>query len=830
MLSIKKRAFDNALTAAQVAVRKDIIYRNWNASSGGVFVLASEKADADAFLPANQRSITSGGKRYVLINPSYMVRLAHEASDGTFFNTRTVDIDPIRPGNKADDWERAAIIRFESKEALQAAEVIKNPAGERIFRYMAPLAVNDNCLACHTQHAYVLGSTKGGISSSFSFEPYLQRVSGPMNQIFLTHILVWLMVLTFIYFAARQLILNANKKNEAILSALEANKAKSIFFLKVSHSISTPLNAIIGLSEVELRKKHSAETRNNLREINRSGASILALVDDVLDISKIQSGKFELQQKNYDMANIISAAVNENIVRIGYRPVTFELFVDPAIPRRVRGDDRRIKQVLDKLLSNAFKHTRSGKVGFSVQKTASNKFVTGLKFTISDTGSGIEPAKLSSVFSPKLNVDKIEENDLNLSICKEIIEKMDGDIAVESTLNKGTSFTFTISQKIVEHTPIGGELAKQLSDFTYQETPVPEISNIEIVKMPYAKVLAVDDVPTNLEVVKGLLAPYEIKVDTAANIDEMLAAIRDKSIQYNAVFMDYMMPGTDGVEAFKLIRAEPSEYAKTVPVIAITAYSVKGAREFFLQNGFADYLPKPINVADLNNVLNSWVKNTEQEISYKPIAVSSEEPLQKFNESDISELLQVDIADLDIKRGVALFGANEYMRILRSFVTHVPGLLKKITNVELSTLQDYAVVVHGLKGVSYGINAAELGSFAGELELLAKGGNFKRVNEGNKVFLERMNALIADITAFLQQIDALKENRIKTDMPGIDTLAALYEACLQFDITAMEDYITKLEQSEYERGGEIVSWLRQQLDNLEYESMIEYLAAYLGKN
>jgi signal transduction histidine kinase/DNA-binding response OmpR family regulator len=827
LLSIRTRAFDYALSAAEVAFKKDIIYRDWNSSFGGVYV-PGEGVDHNLFLPQKDRSILNG--RYVLINPSHMLRMAHGSGrEGGSFSTRMVDIDPIRPENKADEWERAALIRFEKREAAYAAEIIKNPAGERIFRYIAPMRVDKSCMSCHAQHAYLEGSYKGGISSSFSFEPYVKKAAGAMNQIIVTYIIVWIIVLTFLYFAAQYLILNVNKKNAAILSAMEANRAKSIFFLKITHAISTPLNAIIGLSEVELRKKHSAETSNNLREINRSGSSILTLVDDVLDISMIQSGKFTIHSKNYDIAALISTSANENIVRIGRLPITFEVYADPSLPRRVRGDDRRIKQVLDKLLFNAFKHTKSGKVGFHLQKVQEDEFNIGLKFSISDTGSGIEPSKLSSIFSPKLNSYKIEESDLSLSICKEIIVKMGGDITVESTLNKGSLFSFTISQKIADNTPIGHELSKQLASFTYQENVVPEISSIDIIKMPYARVLAVDDVPTNLEVVKGLLAPYEIAVDCASTVDDMLERLRNSNIQYNAVFLDYMMPGVDGVEAFNLIRAEPSEYAKTVPVVALTAYSVKGAKEYFLQAGFSDYLTKPINIVELNQVLNNWVRDAEQEISYKPIAVSNQETLKKHEKGEISELLHIDIADLDVKRGITLFGAVEYIKILRSFASNTPKLLEKIMNVELSTLTDYAVVLHGIKGACYGISAAELAGFAGRLELLAKGGNFKEVNEGNKVFLDRLNTLISSINAFLEHTDALKESKARLIHPDEKILAALYESCLLFDISAMEEYIAKLDENEYEQGGEIVIWLRHQLDNLEYESIIERLAAYLGK-
>jgi CheY-like chemotaxis protein len=486
--------------------------------------------------------------------------------------------------------------------------------------------------------------------------------------------------------------------------------------------------------------------------------------------------------------------------------------------------------VLDKLLSNAFKHTQSGKVGFTIQKVSDDETTVWLEFIISDTGPGIESAKLSGVFSPKIDNDKIEESDLSLSICKEIAENMNGSLTVESVLQQGTSFTFAICQEIAAKTPIGKKLAQQLCSFSYQENISTDISKIEIVKMPYARVLVVDDVNTNLEVAKGLLAPYEITVDCVTNAGDMIAAVRDQNIRYNAVFMDYMMPGTNGLEALKLIRAEPSEYAKSMPVIALTAYAVKGAEEYFLQNGFSDYLTKPINVVKLNQVLNNWVKNTEQEISYKPISDPAGQAPQKGDEREIPDLLQISIPSLDVKKGISLFGASEYLKILRSFVTHTPKLLERIGNVELSTLSDYAVVVHGLKGAAYGINASEIAGFAGELELLAKGGNFKAVNAGNEIFLDKVHSLINGINSFLTKIDADVQQKVKKDAPDLSVLEDLYKACLQFDITAMEDYIAQLERIEYEDGGEIVVWLRRQLDDLEYESIISRLTSYLGKD
>jgi signal transduction histidine kinase/CheY-like chemotaxis protein len=827
VMSIKERAYDNALAAA-AAFRKDLIY--WNSAMGGVFVPLSEKAQPDIHLPLNMRSISVASQTYVRINPAYMTRLAYETSGvKTPFTVRTVAVDPIRDDNKADEWERAALIRFERNETNEIAEVVKNSAGERIFRYIAPFTVNESCLACHAQHAYTVGAVKGGISSSFSFEPYLQKASGSKGPITATYLVLWIATLALIYFATEHLYSVITKKNEAISLATEANKAKSVFFMKISHSIRTPLNAIIGLSEVELRKKHLADSGKNLRKINSSGASLLALVDDVLDISEIQSGKFELLPANYDMANLISAVTGDNIVKIGLNPITFELSVDSSVPKKLRGDDHRIKQVLNKLLSNAFKHTQSGKVGFTAQKISDDETIVSLKFIISDTGPGIEPSELSGVFSPEID-DKIEESDLSLSICKEIAEKMNGSLTVESTLKKGTSFTFTICQEIAEAAPIGKKLAQQLCSFSYQENVATEISKIEIVKMPYARVLVVDDVNTNLEVAKGLLAPYEIAVDCVTNAGDMLAAVRNSKVRYNAVFMDYMMPGTNGLEALKLIRSEPTEYAKAMPVIALTAYAVKGAEEYFLQNGFSDYLTKPINVVKLNQVLNNWVKNTEQEISYKPISDPAGQAPQKGGEREIPDLLQISIPSLDVKKGISLFGASEYLKILRSFVIHTPKLLERIGNVELSTLSDYAVVVHGLKGASYGINATELASFAGELELLAKGGNFKAVNAGNKKFLDKIHSLIDGINSFLTQVDAAMQQKARKDAPDPSVLEAVYKACLQFDITAMEDYVAQLERVEYEDGGEIVAWLRRQLDDLEYESIISRLTSYLGKD
>jgi signal transduction histidine kinase len=396
--------------------------------------------------------------------------------------------------------------------------------------------------------------------------------------------------------------------------AEDANHAKSAFLAKVSHEIRTPLNAILGIAEIQLQNEIlSQDMKEALNRIMSSGTLLLGIINDILDVSRIEAGKLQLVPANYDIASLINDTVFLNMIKYENKPIEFTLTVDENVPSMLLGDELRIKQVLNNLLSNAFKYTDAGEVELSVgieDPTDPHDEVVTLIFRVRDTGQGMTEEEASRLWDDytrfNLETNRTTEGiGLGMSITRSLTEMMNGEILLESEPGKGSLFTVRLPQGNIGAPVLGSEAAESLRKFRSYFSVETKKNRIERAPLPFGKVLVVDDMELNLYVLKGKLSPYGLQIDTATSGPEAIEKVRNNT--YDLVFMDHMMPKMDGAEATREIRKLKGEFGK-LPIIAITANAVSGVKEMLLENGFSGFVSKPVDTRELDEVLRKWIK------------------------------------------------------------------------------------------------------------------------------------------------------------------------------------------------------------------------------
>jgi signal transduction histidine kinase/CheY-like chemotaxis protein len=402
---------------------------------------------------------------------------------------------------------------------------------------------------------------------------------------------------------------------QALAKALKsASASKSAFLANISHEMRTPLNAIIGLSSLMLGGKEIPEAqRENITLINDSGMMLLMVINDILEINKIEAGKLEIIPIKYELPDLINDATALYAMSMTDKPVLFELEIDETLPLRLFGDELRIRQICNKLLNNAFKFTSTGSISFCVSCKKEGLFAW-LTIDVKDTGIGINKADLERLFSDYGQIDtsatrRASGTGLGLGIAKQLAELMDGTLTVSSEYEKGSTFTLRLQQKIWSNEQIGPERVENLKSFIYSSDKRERELHFTRVHIPYANVLIVDDVHMNQKIAKGIMKPYGMRIDCVSSGEEAVDLVRKGEIIYDLIFMDYMMPEMDGIEATRIIRKEiGTRYAKTVPIIALTATELDGKEAFFLNNGFNAFMEKPIDIIRLDTEINRWIR------------------------------------------------------------------------------------------------------------------------------------------------------------------------------------------------------------------------------
>ncbi len=512
-----------------------------------------------------------------------------------------------------------------------------------------------------------------------------------------------------------------------------ANRTKSSFLAGMSHEIRTPMNAITGIAEMLLREDLSDKMRSYVLDIKHAGNNLISIINDILDISKIEAGKLEIINTNYFLSSMINDAINSIRARLAEKQlISFYTIIDETIPNSLIGDETRLRQICINILSNAVKYTEKGEIKFSITKEKINNNQIWLKIAASDTGKGIKPEDKEKLFGAFVQVDMkknygIEGTGLGLAITKKLCIAMGGDITVESEYGKGSTFTVIIPQVIYSHNPIG-PLENAIKNIDV------EIFEIKYT-IPKARLLVVDDIPTNLKVAEGLLKPYRAIVDTCLNGRDSIEMIKQNN--YDLVFMDHMMPETDGIETTEIIRAwEKEKSRRQIPIIALTANAITGMREMFIKKGFNDLLAKPIDIIKLNEILDRYINDEKKEqitTAGKPAG---------------NEYANFNIPGVDIKKGIALTGGTmaQYRKVLSMFCKDAKErlvLLQSVPNTD--TLRTFIIHVHSLKSASATLGAMEVSLYAAALEEAGKSGNMPFINEKLPVFVKHLTELVENI-------------------------------------------------------------------------------------
>ena len=626
-----------------------------------------------------------------------------------------------------------------------------------------------------------------------------------------------------------------NALRESVRNAEIANNAKSSFIANMSHEMRTPLNAIIGFSELSLETTDlSKELYSYLVNIRNAGTTLLSTIGDILDISKIETGKFELIPVEYDTANLINDAVIQSIMHSGEKPISFNLTIDKGFPAKLTGDELRVKQILNNLLSNAFKYTAEGTVDLRLSCITQGD-ISWVNAKVEDTGVGIHPEDFLTIFDNYVQTDmtanrKIVGTGLGLSIAKRLANMMDGSINVESEYGKGSTFTVRIQQHFVSHEPISDSVIESLKSFTYSEQKRQIVEeSLPQIQLPYAHILVVDDMDANLAVAKGLLRRYSIKTDCVLSGPEAITAIKDEQVRYSAIFMDHMMPDMDGIEATKLIRKIDSDYARNIPIIAFTANAIVGNEEMFLENGFQAFISKPIELTRLDTIIRDWVrdKSKEDEMDIQPVSQSVGQPVSQSVGQPVSghalAIFDSEIDGVDLKKAQERYGDDStYVDILRAFSKSIPAILKTIETVTEANLKEYAISIHGIRGSCYSICAEKAAVLAEALELAAKAGEYGFVSANNTTFIENVNIIISSANDIMAKIQGNEQKKQK-DKPANQLLKSLIEACEQYDMSDIDTIVEELSRFNYDSGEDLVEWIREMSDEMNYDEIAERL-------
>ena len=555
--------------------------------------------------------------------------------------------------------------------------------------------------------------------------------------------------------------------------AEEESRAKTRFLARMSHEIRTPLSAIMGVTQIQLQNYSLVpDTEEAFLRIHSSGELLHKIINDILDLSKVEAGKMEIIPATYDTASLIVDTVQLNLMYMGSKRIEFRLRVDENLPSHMIGDEIRIKQILNNLLSNAFKYTHEGMISlaFDIERRESGDEIA-LVVTIEDTGQGMSQEQIDTLFEiefTRFNVQynrSIEGTGLGMSIAYQLLNMMNGDIKIKSTPGVGSTFTIRIPQKPDGSFVIGKEAATSLQNLEMTQKSMKRLARAEWEPMPYGSVLVVDDVESNLFVARGLLMPYKLKVET---VDSGYAAIEKVKAGrvYDIIFMDHMMPFMDGIQAAQIIRGLGYER----PIVALTANTIKGQSALFMNNGFSAFISKPIDVNILNSCLLRFIRDVQPAEVLE--AAKSEALAPQSDDADNNDVQSND--------------ADELLASFRRDALRALAAMEPVTNALLAddivggdALRAFQTQAHAMKAALANVGQKRLSEAASALESAAMRGDIAVIKNEGPAFLSALR----DYAGGLSNTDFSDTDNGRTE--DAETLRrhfdALLAACEAYD-------------------------------------------------
>ncbi len=609
-----------------------------------------------------------------------------------------------------------------------------------------------------------------------------------------------------------------DKHNEAI----EANKSKSLFLSNMSHEIRTPINTILGMNEMIIREEDNPVISDYAMSIKDAGDLLLSIVNDILDFSKIEAGMVNMIYAEYQITDVIKDAYNMMATPISNKNLDFILDIDENLPTSFVGDDTKLYQIVVNLLNNAKKYTHTGFVKLSVSgKSDGGDYY--LHISVSDSGIGVKKEDLEKLQESFVRVDEkrnknVEGTGLGLAIVRSYLEIMGADLNIESEYEKGSAFSFDIKQMVTDYTPIG-DFNKILSKARIRK------EYNAMFYAPDARVLVVDDNENNLKVITALLKETGVNLDTASDGDTAIAKAHDN--KYDLIFMDHMMPGTDGITAFHRIREDESSCCRETPIVVLTANAIAGAQKNYIEEGFNDYLTKPIIPENLE-------KMVLKHLDAGKISDKGKKNIKIDNEDNISNL--PDVEGLDYRYGMLHMNNEELLKetillVKKSLVNdskYLENCIDKIKQEDKESLDDFRIRVHSMKSSANMIGLFTLAGYAALLEYAARDNNIEGVIAATPLFLDSVNCVYNNLEkAFPENNDAVKSEEKKAGDAAVlnDYLSQLDEAMTVLDIDSADNAIKKIKEYTYsDEINDVINNLDTAVTNLEIEKVLELTA------